>query len=482
KSDQNKYQEQYDQWKDGSAIKIALHTIVGGAAASLGGGDIAAGSLAGMANEAVIPAMSKQIESQGIIRGTKEYASLMQMASTVVGAAVGMVVNSKAGAESGAAVALSSTTNNFLGHLQYQEMKRLRAKGKDRTQEESERLVILEAANQISDGLLEKTRNEIPLTEDERHNLQIFLGAYYMQEGEAATDRLLQSGISPTKDYSYPYGGTSAMKTAYTEKNLTSLDYIFGRTKTENEKQYLDARADANLYLNTTTNEDLLPTSLSRRSDARLLDSLLNSSLASGVYGGSRILSIGTEEQRRTGAALLSNLSDIGLSVMLYKAGLGPVFGSTPETLIKKSSDVKGLSNTFMSNAGLNPTSEKPVTDKALTIYKVWPENKGFFGGYSVAGEVRPGQVFSRVGDLDGIYVSPPGTSISARGLPSNYPNQTETLWKVVRPIKYEGGIAAPWKDASGMGIQYRLEDKIRNLWNAGKIQPIITNRGSNEN
>jgi len=113
--------------------------------------------------------------------------------------------------------------------------------------------------------------------------------------------------------------------------------------------------------------------------------------------------------------------------------------------------------------------------NEELAIYQKWPEQKGmqggFLGDFKVIDTTKPGQVFSRIGGLQGRYVSPPGTSLGARGLPSSYPNITETIWEVVKPFKMEAGIAAPWKDAPGMGVQYRLEMTIQELWEAGFIK-----------
>ena len=117
--------------------------------------------------------------------------------------------------------------------------------------------------------------------------------------------------------------------------------------------------------------------------------------------------------------------------------------------------------------------SEVTSTTKALTPYKGWPNDGGFLGGYSKTETAKTGQVFSRIGELNGSYTAPKGTSLSQRGLPSSYANQTETLWKVEKAFNYKGGIAAPWKDATGGGIQYKLPDTIENLWKNGYISPV---------
>ncbi len=84
------------------------------------------------------------------------------------------------------------------------------------------------------------------------------------------------------------------------------------------------------------------------------------------------------------------------------------------------------------------------LTTKALTPYKEWPNDGGFLGGYSKNETANPGMIFSRIGELNGSYVAPKGTSLSQRGLPSSYANQAETLWKVEKTFNYEGGGLPP--------------------------------------
>ncbi|MEM4725112.1 MAG: hypothetical protein QXP01_08890 [Candidatus Hadarchaeum sp.] len=121
------------------------------------------------------------------------------------------------------------------------------------------------------------------------------------------------------------------------------------------------AMREANLYPALPTPDytaSLLPTVLAARSDAGLFGSIMNSALAAGAYGFSSLLDLGTEDQRRAGAAALSNLSDIGTSVMLYKAGLGPVFGTTPETLIQGSAGEANAVN--VTEKGLGDVTTSP--------------------------------------------------------------------------------------------------------------------------
>ena len=129
---------------------------------------------------------------------------------------------------------------------------------------------------------------------------------------------------------------------------------------------------------------------------------------------------------------------------------------------------------TMRSGKGVSVEASAGPKVYSVAKYKPWPENGGFLGNYRAAGRFNRQDVFTRIGDLDGTYVSPEGTSFNSRGLPSSYPNKTETVWKVLEPIDYEAGIAAPWKDSPGMGIQYKLRETVENLWKAGKIQPVV--------
>ena len=43
----------------------------------------------------------------------------------------------------------------------------------------------------------------------------------------------------------------------------------------------------------------------------------------------------------------------------------------------------------------------------------------------------------------------------------------------MVKPIRMEVGLSAPWKDSPGMGIQYRMQQTEQELWDAGALRPI---------
>jgi hypothetical protein len=130
-------------------------------------------------------------------------------------------------------------------------------------------------------------------------------------------------------------------------------------------------------------------------------------------------------------------------------------------------------------NGDFGRSSFAAKSEAALIKYEPWPRAPssphadGFLFGARQAESAQAGQVFSRVGSLEGSYVAPQGTSLGARGLPSAYPNTSESLWQVVKPFEMEGGLAAPWMDAPGMGIQYKLPQSINQLQQGGFISPF---------
>jgi len=76
-------------WAEGSAERTILHGVVGAGIAALGGGDVADGALGAAANQFVVQKMADYLVSQGYTPGSPEFASMMQLASTAIGAAVG---------------------------------------------------------------------------------------------------------------------------------------------------------------------------------------------------------------------------------------------------------------------------------------------------------------------------------------------------------------------------------------------------------
>jgi len=108
-------------WKEGGPEKIALHGMVGLIEAQIGGGSAAAGALAGMTHEALVPAMTTYLNSLGFDDTTPakklEFDALMNAGSSLLGAAVGALASGDVkGASTGASVALIADINNRALH------------------------------------------------------------------------------------------------------------------------------------------------------------------------------------------------------------------------------------------------------------------------------------------------------------------------------------------------------------------------------
>jgi filamentous hemagglutinin len=106
----------YRNWQDGSTNKIILHGLSGVLQAKIGTGSALVGATAGAANEALIPAMSDYLESQGIKQGSDEYKGYMQLGSAMLGAGIGAIADGSNGAALGGTVAHNATTYNRLLH------------------------------------------------------------------------------------------------------------------------------------------------------------------------------------------------------------------------------------------------------------------------------------------------------------------------------------------------------------------------------
>lgn len=101
-----------------------------------------------------------------------------------------------------------------------------------------------------------------------------------------------------------------------------------------------------------------------------------------------------------------------------------------------------------------------------------WPENGGFLGEPSTI-TLEPGSLIDRYGDTLGRYVSPQGTSYSARSLPRGSINAPCTIYEILQPIEVQSGIAAPWFGEVGGGVQYQFSAIIDSLLEQGMIREV---------
>ena len=107
-------------------------------------------------------------------------------------------------------------------------------------------------------------------------------------------------------------------------------------------------------------------------------------------------------------------------------------------------------------------------TETSLVRYKEWPDNDGFFAGFEKDTVLQPGTRIDRYGSNRGSFVSPEGTPFRNRGLPSSRAGDPYSSFTVKKPITVRGGIAAPWTDSPGGGVQYLLPRSVQDLLNEG--------------
>ena len=97
-------------------------------------------------------------------------------------------------------------------------------------------------------------------------------------------------------------------------------------------------------------------------------------------------------------------------------------------------------------------------------ITPIWPPNDGTVW-HSDKVVLNPGSIIlSRYGDNAGRYVSPAGTSYEERALAPNTDRNDEHWFVIQEPIEADRGVIAAWFNQKGGGIQYKLQERIRDL------------------
>jgi filamentous hemagglutinin len=80
------YRDQYNTWRDGSTVKVALHGLVGAIQAGLGGGDAGFGALAAESGERLNTLVSDYLASHHPEMSQTERRSVQQLSAFVIGA------------------------------------------------------------------------------------------------------------------------------------------------------------------------------------------------------------------------------------------------------------------------------------------------------------------------------------------------------------------------------------------------------------
>jgi hypothetical protein len=126
----------------------------------------------------------------------------------------------------------------------------------------------------------------------------------------------------------------------------------------------------------------------------------------------------------------------------------------------------------YVGNAG-NLVDAATVAKESRAIISYYPPNQGFAGEPSPA-SLLPGSIVDRYGGTSGSYLSPRGTPAWARALPFRSEAKPLSSFEVLKPIEVNAGVAAPWFNQPGGGIQYDLGTRtVQDLIDSGHLRPI---------
>lgn len=103
-----------------------------------------------------------------------------------------------------------------------------------------------------------------------------------------------------------------------------------------------------------------------------------------------------------------------------------------------------------------------------------WPANRGFNDAPNKF-SLLPMTNIDRFGHPGGTFVSPQGVQFSHRALPQSYQTgKPYHVYQVLKPIQVDAGLAAPWFNQRGMGMQYELPLSVADLIKNGSLIEIL--------
>lgn len=99
-----------------------------------------------------------------------------------------------------------------------------------------------------------------------------------------------------------------------------------------------------------------------------------------------------------------------------------------------------------------------------------WPPNRGFLKPPD-AGTLQPGSIVDRFGGPSGTFVAPQGTPFAARSLPADFASKPLNAYQVLKPIRTDAGVSAPWFKQPGGGAQFELPKPVQKLIESGHLR-----------
>lgn len=86
---------------------------------------------------------------------------------------------------------------------------------------------------------------------------------------------------------------------------------------------------------------------------------------------------------------------------------------------------------------------------------------------------IQPGSIVDRVGGTGGTFVSPQGTPWAARALPETSVGKSLNAYEVLKPIKADAGLVAPWFKQPGGGVQFELPASVQKLLDSKHLRRV---------
>lgn len=242
---------------DNESARLMAHAVLGAVVADAQGNKAAAGAAGAISGELMASLIAKQLyagkKPEELSEEQKQtVAALATLAAGLAGATLG---DDSADAVAAAQAGRNAVENNFLGPESEVQRDLLSAKQllNRNTIERSKQLLMLEGADQLSDELLLRYRQD-PTSmstkdfQDLMAYLQVFTAEQYRIHGPAKAELALKAllyGPLPAID-SYPFAGSAQAKEAYNKAH--GYGGFNPHEKTDSELAYQDALNNSRIY------------------------------------------------------------------------------------------------------------------------------------------------------------------------------------------------------------------------------------------
>ncbi|WP_279324058.1 hemagglutinin repeat-containing protein [Stenotrophomonas sp. LMG 10879] len=392
--------------KDPNAtMQLLSHALLGAVLAEVNGAGAGAGAAAAVGGEVAAKFLTDTLYGGNASKlSPQEKGTILALSQAVGALAGGLSGQDLAGIALNAGIAKNSAENNFLGQNDHARMIHLREKAKRQgglDKQESLELVLLDAGDQMSAGLLRKALAGENLSEVQAADLATYISRYESQNGPLDLPELQKQfqeragtlrpgelqGVNPSQAYERPYAGLGDDQKAYKDANYSWVEDIFYRKKGANERLFENALRKSGLEPSRT--EDLLPSSMQLRNYFAIQDAQTSSAMASIAFVAATVGDM-SEDNRRALTLTMGGIANIAGIAISGKTGLLPQTG--------------GLGVTR--SPSRRRVSEAPAIN-ALSVEQ--PKNQGGdSGGSSTKNFIPPGPV--RVSDAHSVETIGAGT------------------------------------------------------------------------